>query len=419
MGLLKRDHPIRAGVRALRAESKSAAAAVRRMMTRHELVVGVTGTAGKSTVTRLVGAVLGQRGTTYVASGVNTRDGVRRRYLSHPIGARFWVQEISGHQPGEVAASARFVRPDIAVVTCIEAEHLRAFDSVEALTDGKADLVRALRPEGIAVLNADDPRVAAMAALAPGRVITFGNSAGDVRVVTVEGCLPGAVTITLDLRGQMVRIRTRFAGRRWAIHFAAAVAAGDAAGVSRDEIVAALEAAEPDLYKDSVHVFEDGSLVVLDCFKASFWTVPSSVDTLASIDAPRRTFVLGTLSDFRGSPKSRYSEAARAALGSADRVFAYGPNAYRLQRLLAEHADRLEIFQTFAALEARLAESRLPGEAIYVKASGADHLERLMHHRRLPIGCFADACGVSLRSCNSCKRLYGRRLSETAAAALR
>ncbi|WP_169310725.1 Mur ligase family protein [Cereibacter changlensis] len=410
---------MRAGLRRLRSRSRNAAAMLRRGMTRHALVVGVTGTAGKSTVTRLVGQILRQRGPTYVASGVNTRDGVKRRYLKHPRGARFWVQEISGHQPGEVAASARFVVPDIAIVTCVQAEHFRAFESLEALADGKADLVRALRPDGIAVLNADDPRVAAMAALAPGRVVTFGIGAGDVRVVNVEGCLPGSVTVTIDLRGDVFSIRTRFAGPRWALHFAAAVAAGDAAGASRTEIVAALETAEPDLYKDSIHRFEDGTLVVLDCFKASFWTVTSSVETLTAINAPRRTFVMGTLSDFRGTPKVRYAEAARTALGSADRVFVYGRNAYRLKGLLAQHGDHLELFETFSALDQRLADSRLPGEAIYVKASGADHLERLMHHRREPVACFADACGVSLRSCNSCKRLYGRDLSEAAADALR
>jgi UDP-N-acetylmuramoyl-tripeptide--D-alanyl-D-alanine ligase len=419
VGFLKSDHPVRAGLRALRAKTMTAAATARRMVARHDLIVGVTGTAGKSSVTRLVGQILKQRGQTYVASGVNTCSGVKRRYLRHPMGARFWAQEISGHQPGEVAATAQFVRPDIAIVTCIEAEHFRAFESLEALADGKADLVRALGPEGVAVLNADDPRVVAMAALAPRRVVTFGIAAGDVRVLDVDGCLPGTVTILLTMRGETVTIRTRFAGKRWAVHFAAAVAAGDAAGADRDEIVAALEMAEPDLYKDSIHTFDDGTLFVLDCFKASFWTVPSSVETLASIDAPRRTFILGTLSDYRGSPKSRYGDAVKTALGCADRVFVYGSNAYRLQRMAEGLGGRLELFETFAALDRRLEETRLPGEAIYVKASGADHLERLMHHRRQPVMCFADGCGVSLRSCNSCRRLYRRRLSEGEAAALR
>ena len=414
-----RDHPIRVGLRYLRTNSRLVFGALRRRVARLDVIVGVTGSAGKSTVSRLVGAILRQKGRTYVAHGTNTYDGLRRRYRFAPLGSRHWVQEISGHQPGEVKASASFVQPNIGIVTRVEQEHFKAFDSFEALADGKADLVRALSSGGTAILNADDSKVAAMKNLTTARVLTFGINAGDVRVVRVEGNLPDPVVMTFDDRGTELTIRTKFAGSRWAIHFAAAIAAASAAGVARQDVVQALEAIEPDLYRDSVHVFDDESMIILDCFKATFWTVPTSIETLAEIAAPRKTFILGTLSDYRGSPRSRYTEAVKAALEVADRVFVYGPHAYRMQRMLPDNAKRLALFDTFVDLQYRIETTAIAKEAIYVKATSVDHLERLMHHRRYPIICFEDRCGVTRRSCNSCKKLYNKRFSRAQGAALR
>jgi UDP-N-acetylmuramyl pentapeptide synthase len=238
-------------------------------------------------------------------------------------------------------------------------------------------------------------------------------------VTSLDVGLPEPLKLTLKHGRDEATITALFPAPRWAGHLAAAAAAGVAMGLPLRIVAERLSGAEPDLYKDSIHKLEDGSMIILDCFKASFWTLPSSFEVLQSATAPRKTFVLGTLSDYRGSPRSRYSEAARGALEVADRVLAYGPHAYRLKRMLPDNPDRLFLFESFAELATYIDATATPGEVIHVKSSSIDHLERLMHRKRKPILCYEDKCGISLRSCNFCKRLYGRKPSRAEALALR
>lgn len=411
---------LRSVIRRLRIGIPMALSVLRRRLGQHQLVVGVTGSAGKSTVTILAARILAPDGRTHVGVGPNTVNGIHRTYLSAPAFSRYWVQEISGHEPGTVAASAGFVQPDVGVLTMIGDDHVKMFDSPAALAAGKGDLLAALNPEGIAVVNADDPAVMAQAHRAPGRVISYGTTAtADLRILSVAAGLPGPMRLKLAYHQDEATVEANFPAARWAPQFAAAAAVGLAAGLPLELVARRLSGAIPDLYKDSVHGLADGTLIVLDCFKAPFWTVASSCEALAAASAPRKTFVLGTLSDYRGTPRTRYSEAARAALAVADRVMAYGPNAQRLRRMLAVHEDRLTLFERYEDLAAALDADPVPGELIYVKASGADHLERLMHRKREPVLCKADACGITLRSCNRCRHLYGRRISRAEAMRLR
>ena len=395
-------------------------ARIRRAATQPKLVIGVTGSVGKGAVTRLVGRILESDGSTYCAVGGNTYGAIRRRFLKSPSRAVYWVQEISGHEPGEVARSAQFVQPQIGVLTCIGQDHVKNFESPEALAMGKGDLFAALPSTGTAVVNADDPAALDQSLRAPCRVLTFGYSEdADLRIGSVSGGFPAPLSVRLMYGGHQTEIATQFFGERWAIHLAAAVATGISAGYTLEQAASRLLCAQPDLYRDSVHAFDDGTTFVLDCAKASFWTIESSFKLLSTAEARKKVVVLGTLSDYRGTARKRYTEAARSALSVADELLAYGPHAQRLVRLLPEFPERLRLFETYSELAHYLHAASGRDLLVYVKSTRGDHLERLMHQKRGPIKCTADACGVSLRSCNTCKRLYGRRLSTEEAASLR
>lgn len=415
----RRESSLRRGIRALRVKAKIGVGVLRRPFGRYAHVVGVTGSSGKGTVTRLVALILATQGRTYCGYNLNTFDSIRRWYGRAPLGIRLWVQEISGHIPGEVARSAAFVRPTIGIVTMVRDEHGKAFRGVEDLARSKGDLIASLPETGVAVLNADEPLVRAMADRTRGTVLLYGRAEdADIRIVAETGTLPETLTVTLAQGVEHVTIATRFAGPRWSAHVAAAVAGGRAAGVSLADCAAALQGAGPDLYRDSVHRLADGRTMVMDCYKAAFWTIESSLALLSQANATRRTVVIGTLSDYRGSSRPRYSEAARAALLAADRVIFFGPNCYRVRRLVDGAEGRLLMIETYQALSDHLHDTALPGEVIYLKASSVDHLERLVFEQRKPVLCKLDACGQKGRSCHTCKRLYGRRLSPADVAAL-
>ena len=146
-------------------------------------VIGITGSVGKTTAKEAIAAVLGALAPD--SAVFKNRANYNGLYgLPIALGElrpehRIAVLEMAADHLGEIGRLARIAPPDIAVVTTVEPAHLEAFGSLEAIAREKGDLVAALRPSGLAVLNADDPRVLAMAERTSARVITYGTCAED------------------------------------------------------------------------------------------------------------------------------------------------------------------------------------------------------------------------------------------------
>src|SRR6478735_148960 len=149
---------------------------------RHVTFIGITGSCGKTTTTRLVGAVLGSDAQCSIGAGNNAHQAVIKNVLSVNRSTKFCVQEISGSRPGRISRHFRVLQPSIGIVTTIGSDHYTNYRSLEATAREKGQLVELLAKKDVAILNADDPHVLAMATRASARVITFGRSANaDVR----------------------------------------------------------------------------------------------------------------------------------------------------------------------------------------------------------------------------------------------
>src|SRR5207247_1742713 len=154
-------------------------------------VVAITGSIGKTTVKELTAAVLATRGEVLKpASSFNNQWGLPLTLLRLGPDHRAAVVELGTNQAGEIATLSAIAQPTVGVVTMVAAVHTEFLGSIEGVREEKAALVRALSPSGIAVLNADDARVASMARETKGRVITFGRAAGAAgrRPRRVEAC---------------------------------------------------------------------------------------------------------------------------------------------------------------------------------------------------------------------------------------
>ena len=155
------------------------------------------------------------------------------------------VLELGMNAFGEIAALAQLCQPTIGVVTTIAPAHLEGVGSVEGVQKAKGELVEAIPPDGVVVLNADDPLVLALAARARGPVMTYGQAdRADVRLGDVA-LIDGGLGFRLTAGPATADVRLPLAGRHNAWHAAAAAAVGLALGVPLDEAAAALALAVP------------------------------------------------------------------------------------------------------------------------------------------------------------------------------
>ncbi|RST84434.1 hypothetical protein EJC49_21110 [Aquibium carbonis] len=402
-----RDGMIRKAVRAVRTRWKIPLAILLRRRTRFDAIVGVTGSAGKSTTSRLIAAALGADHVVHLGSGLNTTDGIRKTFVRRPRKAGLWVQEISGHDGGAMKSSLAFVRPTIGVVTTIGMDHISHFKTLDAIACAKAQLVESLPHDGFAILNADDPLVAAMASRTKAKVVTFGRHPdADIRLVSCSSRHPERLSLRVQVGDAQIDMRTRFLGERWATSVLAAVATAHVLGLDQKHVAELIGAVEPDAFKDGVHV-HGGVTFIVDSCKAPDWTIPSSIEILAAADAPRKIMLIGTISDYRGNARAKYVNAAKSALAAAQIVIFYGPQAERIRRLTSDHQSRLFIFDEFDSLMAFLKDTLTENDLIYIKSSRADHLERVMLDHANPVSCRATSCGRQY-GCRHCKHLHGK-----------
>lgn len=385
------------------------AAGYRRLL-RGTRFVGITGSVGKTTTKDLAYRALASRFRT-ARSHLSNNDlyNTARTILATRPWTAFCLQELGVDTPGSIEAPLELLRPDMAIVTTIGLDHYRAFRSLAAIAAEKSRLVRALGPEGTAVLNADDPHVQAMAAVCAGRVVRYGRAPdADLRVLDVEACWPDGLALRLQWRGGApARVATALHGAHLATSLAAAIAAGVAAGLPLEAVCAALQGAEPTTSRLSLTRSADGILWLRDDFKASMWSVGQAFDYLAGCRAgvERRVIVLGTVADRRGKDGDAYAKVLAQALRSAELVVVVGEHAHYTADAARRHPDaEVHGFATPEAASRWLDGALRAGDLVLLKGGMKDHLSRLALARDRRVGCWPTRCERQI-DCGRCRML--------------
>jgi len=368
-----------------------------RRLTRPQVTyVGVTGSCGKTTTTELIGAVLSSAGECRTGTGRNGLGGVVLNVLSVGVATKFCAQEVSGSSPGRIKPQARLLRPQIGVVTTVGSDHYKTFRSLEATAIEKGRLAESLPEDGVAILNADDPHVLAMATRTRARVVTYGLSPeAEIRGADMRSAWPDRLTLTVMHGQEQLQLRTQLVGEYWATSVLAAVACGLACGLSLEACGKAVAGFEPVFGRSSVHSVPDGPDYILETQKAPLWTMANSITFMREARAPRKTMVIGTVSDYSGKGGEIHRKVARLALEAADRVVFVGPQADHVDRLRRGNVrDRLFAFVTSHQAAAFLAEAPLARELIHIKSSITDHLERIMLSQFGDVMCWRERCMI-------------------------
>jgi UDP-N-acetylmuramoyl-tripeptide--D-alanyl-D-alanine ligase len=366
--------------------------------------IAFTGSCGKSTAIALTEVILSSVG--------KCRKGVDRSttlaadtVLRADRSTSYCLLEAHAGFPGGLRKSLWAFQPQIGVVTTIGDDHYSNYRSHEAIAREKGHLVESLPENGVGVLNIDDALIADMAKRTRARLLTFGRSPeADLRAFDVSSDWPERMSMSVAYQGETVRVQTKLLGKHWPTSVLAAIGVGLACSVDLKTCAQIVERTDPVLGRYTVHVRDDGAFFVLDCHKAPYWTIVEGLTFVKSVSAPRKTIIFGTISDYPGAAGPRYRRIARDALEVADRVILVGPHAGHIDKLLRRGIgkDRLFGFQTTCQASAFIDSDEIAGELIYVKASVAQHLERIMLARLDKVVCWRETCG-SKRACMSCQ----------------
>jgi UDP-N-acetylmuramoyl-tripeptide--D-alanyl-D-alanine ligase len=380
-------------------------AQLRRIWLTDTTFVAITGSCGKTTTTKLAAAILATRGPCYRQGRGNILECSVKALLSVPASSKFCIQEVSAFPRGTIGKHIRVLRPHMAIVTTIGADHSKSFLTLEATAKEKGQLVESLPKRGIAILNADDPHVLAMATRTRAKVLTFGLCAdANVRAMEVSSLWPDHLTLTVVHGDEKVRIRTQLVGEHWTTSVLAAIACGVACGIELETCATVFKNVKPAFGRYSIHARRAGPTYVLDTRKAPLWTIASGITFVARAKAPRKTIVFGTIMHYSGGSRATYREVAQQALAVADRVVFVGANAGYVDRLLrqAELRERLFAFESSYQASEFLAKETVSEELIYIKASIMDHLERIMLSQIKRVLCWRERCGRTIE-CWRCR----------------
>lgn len=336
-------------------------------------LIGITGSAGKTTTTHVLASLLTPFGSVRARVGSNTQYQVLRTLRHVHAPTDFVVQEVSGHAPGHIAKITDVLPFDISVVTAVGGDHLGAFRSLDGVAEEKSTLVRTMRPTGIACLNADDPRVAAMAAMAPGRVITFGRTEGaTLRATDVDAAWPHTLNFTLELDGRRLPVRTRLVTSLYLPSVLAALAVVKAADLDMERALDVLASVAPVRNRMEPYHGSDGHTYLSDVIKAPLWSTQLLAERISELAAPNLVVVLGEVSDCGNDASRRYRRLLRTLSETANLVIGTGPAARHAARLAEKGGGNIMAAENPADVPALLRD--LPPSLVLLKGNGRVNL---------------------------------------------
>ena len=342
------------------------------------LVVGVTGSIAKTSTKEAIAAVLAERFVTLKSEGnANNEIGLPLTALRIGPEHQAAVLEMGMYVGGEIAQLAAIARPKIGVVTAVREVHLSRIGSIEAVERAKGELLEALPADGVAVLNADDPRVVRMRDRTAARAITYGfASDADVRAQDVVAAGLDGMGFTLVAPQGRVRTAIPALGRHGVHNGLAAAAVGIGAGLDLDLIAAGLRSGWRAPHRDEI--VRAGSLTILDdSYNASPASMLAALELLATLPG-RHVAVLGEMRELGEANDRGHREVGAAAAGLAEVIVVVGGGAAGIAAGAASLGGTVVTVADRDAAVAALREILRPGDAVLVKASRGAELDRIV-----------------------------------------
>jgi UDP-N-acetylmuramoyl-tripeptide--D-alanyl-D-alanine ligase len=341
-------------------------------------VVGVTGSAGKTSTKDIIAAMLSVKILAGKTIGnFNNHVGVPLSILRLPAVARVAVLEIGMNHAGEIRDLSAIARPRIGVVTNVGHAHMEAFDSIEGVAAAKRELIEALPADGVAVLNADDPLVSRFRDVHPGVTVTFGLSEGaDVRAEQVEYSSEG---VRFQVNG--LQFESALLGRHSILNLLAGIAVASLYGIQPEQLTGVVSALSAGSMRGQ-RFEQNGILILNDCYNSNPDAARAMIDVLRETPAKRRIAVLGEMLELGHWAESLHREVGNYVANCGIDVLVGIRGAARHMVDAAMEAGQSEDAAFFSPDTAvagdLLRQVARPGDVILFKGSRGTHVEQAL-----------------------------------------
>jgi len=335
-------------------------------------VIAVTGSVGKTTTKELIAAVLSQHGAVHKsAANYNNEIGVPKTLLELGSDHDFAVVEMGMRGPGEIALLTQIARPDLAVITNVGTAHIGRLGSETAIAQAKCELLAAMPPSGVAILNHDNPLLLKTAETVwSGKSLTFGLQGGDV-----QGHLIDAQT--LQVNGYHFPLP--LPGEHNALNYLAALAVAQSLGLDWSPLTQGLSVTLPAGRAQRYEL--PSNIVILDeTYNAGLESMLAALRLLAQTPGKRRIAVLGTMKELGDrSPEFHHQVGAAAQQLKLDGLLILADEPEATAMATGAEPLKAERFSSHAAVVARLQELVQPGDRLLFKASRAVGLDQVVN----------------------------------------
>ena len=342
-------------------------------------LVGVTGSAGKTTTKEAIAHVLSSRARVLKSEGnFNNHFGLPLMLLKLEPEHDVAVIEMGMSHAGEIRALAKIAHPEIGVVTNVAPVHLEFFDSIAGIARAKYELVESLPASGTAVLNADDEYVSQFGRGFKGRVILYGTCpSAEVRAENVQSKGTGGSEFDIVTPGGREHAHLALVGEHNILNALAATAVALARGFKLPEAVAALATLAPADKRGQVLQL-DNITVINDCYNSNPKALEAMVDALASMKATRRIVVAGEMLELGPTAEEMHRAAGRHIAEKKIDVLIGVRGLAQAMVAAAGNGTRAEFVATPEEAGEWLARETRDGDVVLLKASRGVKLEKAL-----------------------------------------
>lgn len=348
-------------------------------------VIAITGSSGKTSTKDLLASVLSEFGETVAPIGsFNTEVGVPLTMLRADQSTRFLILEMGMRGVGHIQYLCDLASPSIGVLLNVGSAHMGMLGSQRAVAEAKGEVIASLSPDGLAIVNADEPFAREQIARTQARVVLFGESGNaDVRASNVDLDAMARPKFTLHYAGDEAKVKLRVHGEHFVSNALAVAAVALEIGLPLNDVADALSKATiQSKWRMEVTDTPDGVIVINDAYNANPESMRAALKTLAAMGTEQTTWaVLGEMLELGDDSMMEHDAIGRLAVRlDVSRLICVGPGT-RVMHLAASNegswGDESMWVEDADAAIAVLREELLDGDIVLIKASRGVGLERV------------------------------------------